>query len=92
MMKLDLDEIEMWLAHGIMLAAALQRTDYTYDHWYTTGGGPRREKRSMREWCMRTMNSLDEARRRKLRVAMMIPQPEGERNGESQIKAQRRAV
>jgi len=55
-------------------------------------GGPRREKRWMREWCMRTMNSLDEARRRKLRVAMMIPQPEGERNGESQIKAQRRAV
>jgi hypothetical protein len=84
MMKLSLDEIEMWLAHGIMLAAALQRTDYQYDHWYTVRGGPRSERRWMREWCVRTMNSLDEARRRKLRVAMMIPTIQGEKNGENQ--------
>lgn len=83
MHKLSLNEIEAWLAHGIMMAAALQRVDYTYNHW-SGGTRPRMEKRSMREWCIRTMRALEEVRSRKLRVAMMIPQPAGEIHAERQ--------
>lgn len=72
MQKLSIDEIEMWMAHGIMLSAALQKGDVLYRKW-SGGSRPRFDLYSMREWCMKTMRALEECRNRKLRVAMMIP-------------------
>lgn len=72
MKAMDLEEIEMWMAHGVMLDASLQRADRMYECW-TGGARPMRYKRSLRLWCITTMASLEAIRNRKFKAAMMIP-------------------
>lgn len=69
--KMSLQEIEGWMAFGIMTLATLQRVDALVHIWR----GPPHAKRmavvSLRVWCQETMQKLESARNIKLRAGVI---------------------
>lgn len=82
--KMTIQEIEFWMAHGIMFSAVLQREDILYKAWTGGRAHPRMHMNSMRAWVNKTMLTLEQVRNSKARVAMIGLHTTGDDHAERQ--------